>query len=272
MIIENLRGQELFNEVYNDFLVISKDLKKRRQKERKPYIKFQRMIKDTIWLKYTMMSPKYNKWYIKSGIEGHYNKPKAINHFHIITNAGSGGSKLGIIYRGMKSTGKGYIVSVTSHVITRMKERNKNFANLSMDDLLESIFTFEEEGVFYDFEWKTQQQQTSSIPTSSQEAMILENGGGYKNKVSDDYIQIILKTSAGVFLGYSSKDRSEIRLITYITDFGENLEEVVNQFLIPAWICYNNSMFDGPYIQETYEKLMDYMKGKDDRNVYRLGE
>ena len=268
MITENLRGKELFNEVYSDFQLVKKELKKRRQDKRKPFVKYQKPIKEMIQVDFTFRTPKYNTWIVKSGMIGPYNKPKALNHFHLNTNAGSGGSKLGIIYRGIKSTESGYIVSVTSHVITRMKERNPEFKDKTYDELVEIIFKHGEEGVYYDYPWKTTPK--TSIPMSSQEVLSLEQGRPvYKEEPT---VQIILKTSAGIFLGVSSLDRSEVRLITYITDLGEELEEVVNEFLIPAWICYNNEMFSDEYVKEVYSKLMEYMKGKEDRNVYRLGE
>ena len=85
---------------------------------------------------------------------------------------------------------------------------------------------------------------------------------------------IILKTLSGLYLGFATvPDRSEVRLITYINESDisdEEEKEIVSQFLIPAWFCYNFQMHDEDEVKETYDKLMKYMEGKDDRNVYRL--
>jgi hypothetical protein len=264
MITESLRGSELLRTIKKEF---EHDIKSRIKKERdilrKPYVKNKKPITEILWKEFNVQTSGFNKWFIKTGMEGPYDKPKAYNTYYLDTNAGPNGSKLYLIYRGTKSTREGYILGIQSHVLTRMKERCENYKGLSNKELIGLIFKHGEEGVYYEYPWK--QEEPSSIPSNSIEALSL----GIKKKEYPTK-SIILKTSAGVFLGYSSLDRSEVRLITFLAEYGE-LEEVVEKFLIPTWTCYNHHMFEDDYILETYNALMEYMKGKEDRTVYRLG-
>lgn len=287
MITESTRGEALFHEVYKDFIgSVKKELKKRRDKAREPFKKKRKNIDEFLWINFRYQSPKYNSWYVTSGMTGSYDRPRATNHYHCTTNAGFGGSKLYIILRGDKSAqvnrkegllGGGYVVSIQPHVFKRMRERNPEaFGDINDNDkLCEKIFTLDEEGIYYDFNWPVlkprEEQSEPQIPLDIPEKpewMIKKSEEG-KPKL----VPIILKTLAGLFLGFASQDRAEVRLITYITSSeiqDENERELVDQFLVPAWVCYNSKMFDQEEVKQTWEKLNSYMKDKEDRNVYRL--
>lgn len=285
MITQNTRGESLFHEVFRDYYdSVKKELKKRRDEAREPYVKKKQNIRDILWVNFSYLSPKFNKWYVSSGMVGHYLKPKAANHFHCTTNTGPNGSKLYIILRGNKSAtrvkegkGGGYVVSVTPHVFKRMRERNPEaFGDiLDNDKLCEKIFTLEEEGIYYDFDWtkvgKEEQPVQTQYPVSLEEP---EKPEWMLKREEVKQQPIILKTLSGLYLGFATvPDRSEVRLITYINESDisdEEEKEIVSQFLIPAWFCYNFQMHDEDEVKETYNKLMKYMEGKDDRNVYRL--
>jgi len=282
MITENKRGEELFFEVYRDFTNFTKkELQRRRDKLRLSLKKKQQKeLKDVEWISFTCMSPAFNSWYVKTGMVGDVNKPKAINHYHCTTNAGPGGSKLYVIFRGNKSAilakgnGGGYVVSVNPHVLKRMRERNKEaFGDITNNDILcEKIFTLEEEGIYYDFDWPSIKKKESEVVDIFDLTKNIDKPVKVvRNKV--ETVPIILKTLAGLFLGYATKDRSEVRLITYITSEeieDEEEKDLVKNFLEPAWICYNFRMHEKEKVEETYKSLMKYMEDKTDRNVYRL--
>lgn len=279
MITESTRGENLFHEVHRDYEdTIIKELKKRRDTFRKPYVKKKQDIKELEWIRFSMMTPRYNMWFVTSGIVGRFDRPKAINMYHCSSNSGPGGSKVCYIYRGnktarMKEEGKGgYVVSVMPHVFTRMRERNEAFSDIKDNDALcEKIFTLEEEGIYYDFDWTKYNkapEESTSVPV-----MPGYNDEWVVKKKEVPTIPVILKTLAGLFLGLVTEDRAEIRLITYLTiDNIDNPEEkeMIECFLIPAWVRYNFAMFDRKYVDEVWEKLNDYMKDKKDRTVYRL--
>ena len=281
MITESTRGENLFHEVHRDYEdTISKELKKRRDTFRKPYVKKRQDIKELEWIRFSMMTPKYNTWFITSGIVGRFDRPKAINMYHCSSNSGPGGSKVCYIYRGnktarMQEKGKGgYVVSVMPHVFTKMRERNQAFSDIKDNDALcEKIFTMEEEGIYYDFDWRKYKRshEADSMPISIPPRE--EEDSWVLKKVEVKTIPVILKTLAGLFLGLVTEDRAEIRLVTYLTlDQIEDPEEkeMIENFLIPAWTRYNFSMFDRKYVDEVWEKLNAYMEGKENRTVYRL--
>ena len=278
MITERITGNDLLHEVFSDFEnSVKKKIKTERDKLRGPYLKKKVDIKEIIYSKFYYQSPKYNRWYVSSGMVGKYDKPKAINHFHCVTNTGPNGSKMYIILRGNKSAIKagtkgGYVVSVSSHVLTRMRERNpKAFSDIKgNDELVEKIFSWEENGVYYDFDWtKIKKSESTEV---SLEFPTIEKPE-WMTDLDKDNIPVILKTLAGLFLGFVNQDRSSVVLKTYISEDSiedEVEKEAVQNFLIHAWVFYNPALFGEDKVREENEYFKKYMKGRENRNVYIL--
>ena len=278
MITERITGNDLLHEVFSDFEnSVKKKIKIERDKLRAPYVKKKIDIKEITYSRFYYQSPKYNRWYVSSGMVGKYDKPKAINHFHCVTNTGPNGSKMYIILRGNKSAIKagtkgGYVVSVSSHVLTRMRERNPEaFSNIKgNDELVEKIFSWEENGVYYDFDWtKIKKSESTEV---SLEFPTIEKPD-WMTDLNKDNIPVILKTLAGLFLGFVNQDRSSIVLKTYILEDSiedEVEKEIIRDFLIHAWVFYNPTLFGEDKVREENEYFKEYMKGKENRNVYIL--
>ena len=278
MITERITGNDLLHEVFSDFEnSVKKKIKIERDKLRAPYVKKKIDIKEITYSRFYYQSPKYNRWYVSSGMVGKYDKPKAINHFHCVTNTGPNGSKMYIILRGNKSAIKagtkgGYVVSVSSHVLTRMRERNPEaFSDIKgNDELVEKIFSWEENGVYYDFDWtKIKKSESTEV---SLEFPTIEKPDWMTN-LDKDNIPVILKTLAGLFLGFVNQDRSSVVLKTYILEDSiedEVEKEAIRDFLIHAWVFYNPALFGEDRVREENEYFKEYMKGKENRNVYIL--
>lgn len=278
MITERITGNDLLHEVFSDFEnSVKKKIKTERDKLRAPYLKKKVDIKEITYSRFYYQSPKYNRWYVSSGMVGKYDKPKAINHFHCVTNTGPNGSKMYIILRGNKSAIKagtkgGYVVSVSSHVLTRMRERNPEaFSDIKgNDELVEKIFSWEENGVYYDFDWtKIKKSESTEV---SLEFPTIEKPD-WMTDLDKDNIPVILKTLAGLFLGFVNQDRSSVVLKTYISEDSiedEVEKEAIQNFLIHAWVFYNPALFGEDKVREENEYFKKYMKGRENRNVYIL--
>lgn len=284
MITERTTGNDLLHEVFSDFEnSVKKKIKVERDKLRAPYLKRKVDIKEIIYSKFYYQSPKYNRWYVSSGMIGKYDKPKAINHYHCVTNTGPNGSKMYIVLRGNKSAIKaggkgGYVVSVSSHVLTRMRERNPEaFSDIKEnDELVEKIFSWEENGVYYDFDWtKIKKKESTEVDYQNLESATIEKPDWMTNEkdLDKNNIPVILKTLAGLFLGFVNQDRSSVVLKTYISEDSiedEVEKEVIQNFLIHAWVFYNPALFGEDKVKEENEYFKEYMKGKENRNVYIL--
>lgn len=287
MITENIRGEELFREVAKDFRIsVKRKITDERNKLREPYLKSRTNIVEPLWHRFTYDSPRYIKWYILTGMVGDYKLPKAINHHHCSVNVGWNGKKLYIIYRGnkttqaLKMTNGGYIVTMGPKLFKRMRERNRDiFGEIKDNDrLCEKIFLGDETGVYYDFDWTKFAEEQKEVPSSldilaQQEAESSRPQWlrkGEKLKVEEH--PIVLRTSSGVYLGYVTDDRAEVRLKTYISErelIQPEMKILIDQFLDHVYILYNQELFDEPQIRKSQQILDEYL-GKDEVVVYRL--
>lgn len=293
MITERTRGRDLLHEVFTDYeKCIKKKLKAERDKAREPYVKAKKQIAEAITVAFNYLSPKYNSWHVESLMVGDCNKPKALNHFHCTTNTGYGGSKKYIILRGMKSAIKagttgGYVVSIDGHVLNKMRQRNPEaFGDITDNDkLVQKIFTTTEKGCYYIYDWtgmkKPEEVVTDPfelIRQAEREAKEKEKEewlGKKKELVNPNVQPIVMRTLAGVFLGFTGKDRSEVTLKSYIREkdiIDEDMKELVTGFLTHAWIYYNADLFEPGTLEKETEYLREYMKDKEDRDVILLGE
>lgn len=285
MILETCRGRELYHLVYKDFkTALQRQIKKERDKARQPFLKKRTVIQSPLWVKFYYQAPSYNRWFVQTALLGDPALPKSHVKCHCITQAGPGSSKMYVIFRGWitakKQTGGvagGYIVSVLRHTLLRMKERGpRDWAWLSEDELVGKIFTMEENGIYYDFDWtKYSEKKSNAMPVLPEQEdtrpeWIKEREK--KNKVEES--PIVLRTTAGLFLGYSTSDRSEVRLITYLGDGSsltdeEERDELIN-FLGHTWVVFNKEVFSEEEVSKSRESLNQYMNDKTDRNVYIL--
>lgn len=277
MITEQIRGKILFEEVYTDFKKnIEKKLKKEREILKKPYQKEKKNINNWLYKITSIKSPRLNQWYIKTGMIGDREKPKLDLYYHCNTNAGKDGSKLYVMLRGNKYSkedpnSKGYIVSVTSHVLKRMRERAKSdfgeFQN--NDELCTKIFTLGEEGILYLYDW-TKHINLDTTPSYEKLEQISRPGWMKRNQNLGK--PGILKTLSGIYLCFRSDDGKEVYLKTYITEkeLTEEEEEKYTNIIKPAWILFNRAMFDENIVKETENNLRSYMRTHSNEEVYRL--
>lgn len=258
MILETTRGKELYSELKNDYKEVEKAIKRKRYQIRKPYLNANKILPGIITENFTITTKKNNKWFVSTSMQGNPRLPKAMNHCHVISNAGSEGSRVYIVYRDIKSIG--YAVVVCPHVLKRMRERNPEaFGNIGSDDeLCGKIFTLDEVGMYYEFNWRRlKSQPIISFPTL--------NPGTAPLKPKSLGKPVVLKTLAGLFLGYSTEDRREIRLVTYVTSL-----EQEESFLEPCWVVYNKDKFTKPEIEKAEKELEKYVKDEKNRTVYCL--
>ena len=287
MILRTCRGKELYHLVYKDFKTsVTRQIKKERDKAREPFLKKKMLIEDLLWISFYYQAPSYNKWFIRTALQGDPKLPKSHIQCHCITQAGPKDSRMYIIFRGWKTakakTGGiagGYIVSVLKHAIDKMRERGpREWAWLKDDELMTKIFTMDERGIYYDFDWTkySVKKTETAIPLVVEEVQrpewMLAKEKEAKEKIKE--IPIVLRTLAGFFLGWATEDRSEVRLITYLGD-GNDLEnederEALIEFLTPAWITFNPEVFPEDKVKEARSKLDVYMDDKINRNVYIL--
>ena len=294
MITERTRGRDLLHEVFTDYEEsIKKKLKAERDKARKPYVKARKQITEAITVAFNHFSSRYNSWHVESLMVGDCNKPKALNHFHCTTNTGYNGSKKYIILRGMKSAIKagttgGYVVSLDGHVLNKMRQRNPEaFGNITDNDkLVQKIFTTTEKGCYYFYDW-TNMKKPEEVITDPFE-LIRQAEREAKEKEREEWLgkkqeptnnpnvqPIIMRTLAGIFLGFTGQDRSEVTIKSYIMEkdiIDEDLKEIVTGFLTHAWIYYNAELFGPGTLEKEIKYLQEYMKGKEDRDVILLGE
>lgn len=256
MIAETTVGRELFDEVSIDYIqFVKKELKKCRELLRKPYMKTRKTIPNMTWHEFSCRSQRNNLWYMKTGIVGNPALPNVVEHYHINTNAGPNGSRLCIIYRGTKAARRdgnpngGYVVSVLGSALDDLR---KIYTQDDDNGLVERVFSGNEEGIYFDYDWTKY----------------------YKKSIPEDTIPVMLKTTIGVFLSFSSTDRSEVRLVKFIKSNTRycDINNTIKSFLEPAWVCYNSDRFSNEYVREVRDKLMEYMKDKEDKTVYRLAD
>lgn len=289
MILETCRGKELYHLVYKDFKTsLVRQIKKERDKAREPFLKKKVWIEDLLWVKFYYQAPSFNRWFIQTALSGDPKLPKSHVQCHCITQAGPGASKMYIIFRGWKTAKKqtggvagGYIVSVLGRVLRKMKERGpREWAWLGNDELMGKIFTMDERGIYYDYNW-TKFSETALLsqgPLPGQEseiqrpAWLVAKEEAAKERTAE--IPIVLRTLAGFFLGWATTDRSEIRLMTYLGDGQDLVEEEEREnlldFLTPVWMVYNPEVFSEKELQEARASLDKYMEDQVDRNVYIL--
>lgn len=255
MILDNYSSEDLLHEVYRDWKEELEPIIKKKRKEIK--------LRDKNWIHIEgdHLSKRGNKWWYSNGMGGDIKKPKSWNHMHILAR---GEKNRWIILRGIrtareKGSGHGYLVIVRPHVIQRIKER-AGMMEASNNQILHSIFQYREVGIYYEYQWKTSD-PSPAFPITLPESEAL--WWNKKNEIAT--IQVIMRTSLGLFLGLVSKDRGVIELVTYITDLTEEQEELVRNFITPVWQYYNGDT-------SVMQSLQEYMKGKEDRKVYLLGD
>lgn len=256
MILDNYNSEELLHETFRDWKEeLEKLILKKRKEEKKKL-----SGRGWIFIQGYHTTKRGNRWYYSNGLGGDKNKPKCWNYMHI---SARGAKNRFILLRGIRTarenkSGHGYLVVVSPHVVQRIKERAGHEG--STEEVLQSIFQYREVGIYYEHQWKTT--TTSALPVT-----LPEEGENlwWNNRKSDPTIQIIMRTSLGIFLGTVSQDRGVVELRTFITDLTEEQQELVDNFLTPVWKYYNADSSE-------IEKLQNYMKDKPDRKVYLLGD
>ncbi len=264
MITKKQKGIDLFKEVARDYRKCVKGrVTSVRNKLREPYFKKKLNISEPIKTSFTFKSSANNVWYIFTMMFGDYKLPKVFTHKHCITNAGHGDTRKYVIFRGdigaqrIHKTSGGYVVTLTPHVLTKMRERRKDaFGDLKdNDELITKIFIGDEVGVMYFHDWTQYEIAGQEVPEGEENPIdsIDTEGEGRPDPC-------FIRTAAGLFLGLASKDRSHMSLITYITDreiVNENERYIIDYLVDSAYVYYNQSLFDKDTCRMVKERLED---------------
>lgn len=260
MILDNYSSEELLHETYRDWKEEVDKIVKKKREEVKKGLPRKRPVTDWIMLEGWHTTKRGNRWYYSNGLSGDPGRPKSWNYMHI---SARGSKNRWILLRGIRSareskSGCGYLVVVGSHVIQRIRER----AGLTgtTEDILKSIFGYREIGLYYEYPWKVTENKALPVTIPDE-----TEGLWWNSKKESSWTQVILKTGLGVFLGHVSQDKGVVELKTFVTELLEEQKDLVENFLVPAWKCYNGDRGELP-------KLQEYMKDKEDRKVYLLGD
>lgn len=140
MILPTHTTEQVCRELMEDHRWINADASKRFKKELKR-LRASGMSSKTI--DYQPELPSHNRWYVSATLQSHGDTPIIINKCCAV-ELGDGRRNFHII-RG-KAAGRRYIVSVTGHVISRMKEREPQYRGLDGWKICLQIFRHDEFG------------------------------------------------------------------------------------------------------------------------------
>ena len=262
MITRKQKGIDLFTEVARDYKkCVKAKVTEARNKLREPYVKKRQNIIEPLKTSFTLKSSAHNTWYIFTMMFGDYKLPKVFTHKHCITNAGRGDSRKYVIFRGdigaqrVHKTNGGYVVTVTPHVLSKMRERRRDaFGEIKdNDELITKIFIGDEVGVMYFHDW-------SQYEIGGQEYEEGEEPPVDTTPSENKPDPCFIRTAAGLFLALASKDRSHMSLITYITDreiINENERYIIDYLVDSAYVYYNQHLFDDETCLKVKERLED---------------
>ena len=265
MITRRQKGIDLFTEVSKDYRKsVKAKITDARNKLREPYVKKRQNIEEPIKASFTLKSSANKTWYIYTMMFGDYKLPKVFTHKHCITNAGRGDSRKYVIFRGdvgakkVHRTNGGYVVTLTPHVLTKMRERKRDvFGGIKdNDELITKIFIGDEIGIMYFHDWSQYEIADQEVPDGEESPIESFRLNENENKPDPCFI----RTAAGLFLGVASKDRSHMSLITYITDreiVNENERYIIDYLVDSAYVYYNQQLFDDETCKMVKERLDD---------------
>src|SRR5574344_2080470 len=147
MVTDKIKGEELYRDLKKGIAKIRELAKKKRDEIRKPFIgkrgKPNKVITSWMESEFYFNSPNHNRWFIVTKMKGDPSKPNVINHMHC-TYIDSKGSNNYVIYRGFRTRPNGevggYIVTVSPHIVKKIKEKCIDLSNYSSDIVLSKIF------------------------------------------------------------------------------------------------------------------------------------
>ncbi|WP_455673760.1 hypothetical protein [Phocaeicola sp.] len=236
MILPSQSESQILAELDQDYTWIASRVKK---EARKNMAKIQKtgLVKRDYQYEYRITSPNNNKWFLLISIDV-LRKQKV--YFSCNCSAESAHGNLDYYMLRGRTFGGKYFVRVTSHTISRIKERFPLLGHLDGNQICTKIFLNGEEG--------------SGMKLTDHRFI------EFINKAKDfDDVCILLTTSLGIFFSYHTPGNNSV-LKTYITPemVGDEREEEICRYCMAGYAVLNRKKYSEEDIEKSMKVLENY--------------